>query len=158
MGVSNQQMMILFKPGERAVIILVQSEENDTVLKGVYKQLREAANVQFTKTRLGYLFAQFNDLTSDQLESLSNLDTTDRTKATGLQIMTTEVLKSPNRTHIHTVAYRSKGKLGGLKDRPGILTEAALGYSIKNPANPYWRDSRYELLEPVPGRSAIQTS
>lgn len=143
LGRMNKELMILFSPGKRGLVALVESAKPDEVLKGAYRQLREAAKGQFTKTRPGILSVQFRDLTAEQMESIARSNTTERLKATGLQIMTSDFLASENRKHIHTVAYRSHGRLMSQKESgPNSIRERGLAYYIRNPSNLYFDDPR----------------
>jgi hypothetical protein len=144
LGRDNKEMMILFSPGKQAVVTLVESAKPDQVLKGVYRQLREAAMKQFTKTRPGILSVQFQDLSAEDIVAIGRADTTDRNRATGLQLMTSHFLNSPNRGHIHTVAYRSHGKLVVHDEGGGQKSHRAQGisYFIRNPHNPFYDDPR----------------
>jgi hypothetical protein len=141
-GRSNSTLMILFSPKRRAVILSLESEKSDEVLNGMYRQLREAAKGQFTKTRPAILAVQLHDLTIDQLASLAQSDSPSRGNANGLQIMTSDFLQSPSRAHIYTVVYRSHGTLGDtLQD--GTKRADGLAYMIKNAYHPLHEDRRY---------------
>lgn len=143
----NKELMIIFSPGKRALVALVESARPDAVLKGIYRQLREAAKGQFTRSRPGILSVQFQDLTADQMEGIAMSDTTERTKATGLQLMTSSFLASENRRHIHSVSYRSHGRLLA-QDRAlaNTIQETGLGYFIRNPFSPYHQDPRASIF------------
>jgi hypothetical protein len=147
---SNPNMMILFSPGKRAVVVLPESAQADKVLHGIFRQLRESSKGQFTKIRPGYLFVQFTDLTEAQLRSLAEREGASRSTATGLQVMTSELLQSPNRAHIHTVAYRSHGNLERPADQAQAVLQRGIGYVIKNPLHALYGDPRYDLLEASP--------
>lgn len=140
----NKEMMILFSPCERAVIVIAESAKPDEVLKGAYRQLRESAGKQFTKSRPGILVVQFQDLSADDMESIARSDSTDRQTATGLQLMTSHFLNAPHRSHIHTVLYRSHGKLLTQDESSGqsSIRESGIAYVIRNPNNPFHDDPR----------------
>lgn len=144
LGRDNKEMMILFSPGKQAIVALVESAKADQVLKGVYRQLREAAMKQFTKTRPGILSVQFQDLSAEDIAAIGKADATDRNKATGLQLMTSHFLNSPNRVHILTVAYRSHGNLVEHDEGGGQKSHRAqgIGYFVRNPHNPFYDDPR----------------
>jgi len=61
----------------------------------------------------------------------------------GLQLMTSHFLGSENRQHIHTVAYRSHGKLVAHSQAgANTIQETGTGYFVRNPFNPYYDDPR----------------
>jgi hypothetical protein len=138
-GRVNKEMMIVFSPGKRAVIALVESAQPDEVLKGVARQLRDTAKRQFTGTRPGIIAVQFQELSADAMENLARKDSSSRVNANGLQIVTADFLDSPKRAHIHTVVYRSHGRM----TRAGnTITGAGPAYFIRNPGNACYGDVR----------------
>jgi len=144
-GRSNVNLMILFSPGQRAVILSLASEKHDEVLDGMRRQLRDAAKGQFTGTRPAMLSVQLHALTADQLISLGQLDSSSRSAATGLQIMTSDFLQRPSSAHIHTVAYRSHGVFdnGGWS---GTTRGAGTSYLIKNRNHASYADARFGIF------------
>jgi hypothetical protein len=143
LGKANRELMVLFSPGKRAVVLQVQSAGHDETLKGAHRQLREAAKGQFTKTRPGILSVQFQELSAEQLLDIAKSDTTNRANATGLQIMTSDFLNSPNRQHIHAVVYRSQGSLTESQAAQGRSVRGeGPAYYIRNPGNAHYNDPR----------------
>lgn len=145
MGHLNSTLMILFSPGQRAVILSLESQKSDDVLKGMRYQLREAAKGQFTKTRPAILAVQLHDLTADQFADIAQSDSPWRGNATGLQLMTSDFLQSSSRAHIHSVVYRSHGMLGD-DHQHGIKKADGLAYLIKNGFHPLHNDPRYSVF------------
>ncbi|MDO8448066.1 MAG: hypothetical protein Q7T10_04605 [Rhodoferax sp.] len=148
-GRSNSTLISMFSPKRRAVVLLLESEKPDDVLKGMRHQLREAAKGQFSKTRPAFLAVQLHDLTADQLGDLAQSDSSWRGNATGLQIMTSDFLQSPSRAHIHTVVYRSHGHLTD-QNQDGTKRGDGLAYMIKNGFHPLYKDSRFAAFGDQP--------
>lgn len=144
-GRSNSNLMILFSPKMRTVILSVVSEKSDEVLDGMRRQLREAAKGQFSKTRPAILAVQLHDLTVDQLVNLAQSNGQSRDNASDLQIMTSDFLQSSSRAHIHTVVYRSHGTLGEMC-QDGIKQAVGPAYIIKNGYHPLHEDRRYAVF------------
>ncbi len=107
----NSNLMTLFSPGERAVVMLLESAQPDAVLKGIRRQLRDAATDQMTGTRPGCVVAALHDMTDEQIFSLGQSDSNVRVGATGLQIMTSDLLQADSRAHVHSVVYKGRGRL-----------------------------------------------
>jgi hypothetical protein len=153
-GRVNTEMMIVFSPGKRAVIALVESAQPDEVLKGVARQLRDTAKRQFTGTRPGIIAVQFHELSADAMENLAREDSSSHMNANGLQIVTSDFLDSPKRAHIHTVVYRSHGRI----TRAGnTITGAGPAYFIRNPGNAFYADSRARAFGEGNGGAAAKT-
>jgi hypothetical protein len=145
-GITNPNLMMFFSPARRAVIFSIESTKRDQVLNGVYRQLREACKGQFTRTRPGHVQVQFQDLTAEEMRGLAVDGALVGANATGLQVMTTELLKSPNRSHIHSVAYRSHGSLLRPDGQAGALIESGIVSFTRNPCSPYYDDPRLRHL------------
>lgn len=144
-GRSNSNLMIQFAPSQRATVLSLESRNSDEVLNGMYRQLREAAKGQFTKTRPAILAVQLHDLTAEQFADLAQSDSTWRGNATGLQLMTSDFLQSPSRSHIHTVVYRSHSVLTDYKAE-GQKRAEGLSYQIRNGYHPLYKDPNYSVF------------
>jgi hypothetical protein len=145
MGQSNANLMILFSPSKRAVILSLASERRDEVLDGMRRQLRDASKGQFSGTRPAMLAVQLHALTADQLISLGQSDSSSRPTATGLQIMTSDFLQRSSSAHIHTIVYRSHALIDN-----GAPTDTTRGdgpsYLIKNRNHPLYGDPGFEIF------------
>ncbi len=62
------------------------------------------------------------------------------------QVMTTRLLQSPDRVHIHSVAYRSHGKVTRPADQTNALMESGIGTFMRNPDNLSYNDPRLRPL------------
>lgn len=144
-GRSNANLMILFSPSKRAVILSLASAKQDEVLDGMRRQLRDAAKGQFSGTRPAMLAVQLHALTADQLISLGQLDSSSRSAATGLQIMTSDFLQRPSSAHVHTIVYRSHAVIGS-DALAGTVRAAGPSYLIKNRNHPSYGDPRFEVF------------
>lgn len=142
-GQSNTNSMVLYSPGKRAIVLVVDSLKPDKVLDAVRAVLRESALKQFTKDRPGVLAVQLHDLSEEQIQELASADSSDRKSATGVQMMTSDLLNSPSRSHVHSVVYRAHGKL---VDRGAAKTISSLAYYIVNQTNQHARDARYSVF------------
>lgn len=140
----NPNLAIIFTPGRQAVIGLVESSVPDRVLKGMERQLRDAAKGQFTGSRPGIISAHVHALTGKQLIDLDTLSDTEPENPTGLRVMTSQFLSSQNRQHVHTVSYQARGQLA-LETGTGAITEQGITYFIVNPNNPHADDAKYRI-------------
>lgn len=108
-------------------------------------QLRDAAEGQFSKTRPAVLAVQLHGITADQLRNLARSDSAWGGNATSLQIMTSDFLQSPSRSHIHTVMYRSHGELTDQK-LEGTKRADGIAYMNKNGFHPRPDDPSYTVF------------
>ncbi len=146
-------LMMMLAPKRRVVIVLLESAEADAVLAGIRRQLRDAASDQLTGTRPGCLVVQLHDLSDEQMVSVGAADSSIRQGATGLQIMTSDLLQAPHRAHVHSVVYRGRTRVSA-----GGAAVAGIGstYVIKNGWHPLAADRRYLVFASgEPPRSRI---
>lgn len=142
-GNRNPSLAAMFNEAGQVLIVVFESAKRDDVLGGMRHQLREAAAGQFTGGRPGVLVAQIQDLTNDQLLELAESDSSDRASAHGLQKMTSDLLHSESRKHVHSVIYRGKSVL---LSNQGIVTSQGVSYFMRNEFHPLAQDSRFTLF------------
>lgn len=143
-GQRNPTLMMFVSPGKRTVVTLLESEQPDAVLKGIRRQLRDAASDQFSRTRPGCLVAQLHDLNEEQLRSLAMEDSNSRPSAHGLQIMTSDLLQTATRSHIHSIVYRAKPVTPSEDD--GMISSPSSTYVIRNAGHPLASDPAYAVF------------
>lgn len=146
-GNSNSTLMIMVSPGERVVVAMLESKQPDSVLKGIRRQLRDGAVDQFSQTRPACLVAQLHDLTNAQLYDLASSDSPLRYGAHGLQIMTSDLLQSESRAHVHSVVYRGRATFA---TEDGAVGSPSWAYVMKNARHPLANDLRYSPFSPGP--------
>jgi hypothetical protein len=152
-GQSNTNSMTFFSPGKRAIVVVLDSMKPDKVLEAVRAVLRESALNQFTKIRPALLAVQLHDLSEEQFRELADADSSDRQNASGVQVMTSDLLNSPSRAHVHSVVYRAHGDL---IDNGAVKTSSSLAYYIRNENNDHGRDPRYSIFD-NPNRPRISS-
>lgn len=142
-GNKNPTLMIVTNPGERAVLVVLESRQADAVLDGIRRQLRDASVNQFSKSRPACLVAQLHDLSDEQMLNIASADSSIRQRASGLQVMTSDLLQNPSRAHVHSIVYRACGKVV-VKD--GAISSSGATYIMKNAWHPMASDSRCSVF------------
>lgn len=143
-GYKNSTLMMIIAPSKGAVIVTLESAKSDAVLEGIRRQLRDAAVDQLTGERPGCLVAQLSDLTTEQLLKLASTDSSVRQGASGLQVMTSDLLQEPSRKHVHSVVYKAQTQA---TDFAGAITERGPTYVFKNAWHPLAEDIRYSIFD-----------
>jgi hypothetical protein len=95
---------------EMTVIIKVESEERDKVLRAIYGELKQALD-QFSKTNPGLISCYIEGIYPEQWQELQGDN--------GLAAMTTYLLDREKADHIHTIAYSSEIEV----TRMGYITD-----------------------------------
>jgi hypothetical protein len=151
LGADNPHVLAFARSREKAIVIVAESRRPDRVLDGVMRQLKDAAETQFSRTRPAVLAVQFVDLSADEMLELAHADSSDPAHASGLQLASSAFLDSPKRDHIHTVVYRALGTPSRTTSRRGdvieqAVAESAPSYVFRNPGHPLAADARYRAF------------
>ena len=144
-NIDNKNVLINFSPKQGAVLVVVESQKKDAVLKGIHHQLKDKASKQFSGDRPGILCCQLADVTDDQLRSLKS----DDGGGTGLDFMVSDLMK--RRPLLHTVSFTS---VGTVEERISIIETTrrtstqvkGVAYTFENPEHPMAGDPRYEVF------------
>lgn len=142
-GRRNSTLMMMVSQGERALVVSLESAQPDAVLDGIRRQLRDAAEGQLTGERPGCLVAELHDLDDSQMLSLITSESPQREGATGLQIMTSDLLQADSRRHVHSVVYRART---GVDDGQNFVQGKGYAYVVKNEWHPLASDARSSLF------------
>jgi hypothetical protein len=89
--------------------------------------------------------AQLLDLSNDQLFELVRSDSSDRSKASRLQVMTSDLLQASSRQHVHSVVYRG---VPSVVSQEGAVGVQGVTYFMRNEFHPLARDPRLSLGQP----------
>ena len=142
----NPNAFFFFKPGLGAAGIIIESTLKDQVLSGLKKQLSRASE-QFTTGRPSVLCVRLFDITEQQMLELAKTD-----EISGLQALTSYLLRKNQREYLHTISYASSGRL--LREANMIaadtirhsLRESGLAWTFINPNNSLADDSRLKIF------------
>jgi len=121
---SHQFQLFLFGDSVSAVVFIAHSQRRDQVLSYMYRQMKGAAD-QFTGSRPAIVCVQVEGIYPDEWRSLAT--------NSSLQVMTNRYLRSPSRSHVHSVAYNS---MGWLERDASVVTEHTSALFFANPYHP----------------------
>lgn len=124
--VSNETMTIIVK---------VESEERDRVLKAIYDELKNSLD-QFSKTRPGLIACYIEGVYPEEWEELRGEN--------GLAKMTTHLLKKENAEHIHTIVYSSEVEIFKIGK---IIDSSHPALFFKNPNCKYYKEQDIFLFK-----------
>lgn len=144
-GIDNKNVLIQFSPKKGAILVVVESAKKDAVLKGIHRQMKDAARGQFSRDRPGIMCCELADLTEDQLRSLAK----DQEGGTGLQYMVSDLIA--RRPQIHTVVFTTPGTVRIAKSKLETsmhtsVQETGPAYTFTNPSHPLVDDPRCEVF------------
>jgi hypothetical protein len=148
-GTETQNYLLLMSRGAGAVIVALTSRQPDGVLKGIYKQLKSAAD-QLSGGRPGFICGHFLDMAPDDLLEISEAPKTTN-KPTGLHIMMTAFFRNVQRSHVHTVKFSTPGILRTSRYVDGDMLKVQSGeqgpaFVLTNKAHPLADDDRLRVF------------
>ena len=144
-GVENRNMLIIFRPHNHAVIVVLQGSKEDRVLTGIHRQLKDSARNQFTADLPAVLCCHLADVAEHELLSLQHKDD----RGLGIDYMTADLIN--RRPQLLSVTYTARGSLTHEQVLTGNATqqsqrERAPAYTIRNPSHSFSEDPRYMLF------------
>ena len=108
-GLPIRHAMMLFKPSHGAIVIAVESLQEDAVVPGLVRQLKKSVKRQFTGARPAVICVKFSDITERELLEIGEQDRSGQPSA--LQLATNQLLNRDDWRHVHSLAYFAPGHL-----------------------------------------------
>ena len=88
-----------WQPRRRVVIVSMQSIKKDSVVDGIYRQLKDSAEKQFSSRRPAMLCVQLREVTGPQLRELA------KEPVNGLAAIATKLFSGEKRGHLACVSF-----------------------------------------------------
>jgi hypothetical protein len=106
-GPPVRHVMLLFRPSHGAVVIAVESLQQDALMRGLVRQLKQSVKRQFTGTRPAVICVKFSDITEQELLEIGEQDRSGQPSV--LQIAANHLMNRDDWRHVHTLAYFTPG-------------------------------------------------
>jgi hypothetical protein len=122
--------------GKGVAILVIQSARPDRVVEGIYRQLRESANFQFSGSRPAVLCVQLRAMNAAQLQNVAE------EPRNGLAAIATRLFGRDTRRHLAGISFvATAGQLTISRSiSEGMLhtghQDVGAAYVFRNPANP----------------------
>jgi hypothetical protein len=135
-GLQDVNAACNWQPGRGAVILSMQSIKKDNVVDGIYRQLKDSAERQFSSRRPALLCVHLREVTGPQLRDLA------REPVNGLSAIATRLFSGDKRNHLSCVTFVSPS---GTLTRTASFTAGVMrtsyqdvgaAYSFANPKHP----------------------
>ncbi len=144
-SLDNKNVLAVFGQDLGAIIVVIESEKEDAVLKGILNQLKKSAKGQFSGSLPAILCCHLADITEEELLSLGNGEE----NTTGLDYMTADLIMA--RPQLWCVAYTTSGSIHQRRIDDGVSSQTMLrergpAYTITNPFHPLAGDNRYNIF------------
>lgn len=136
-GIDNANVLVAWRPGRAAVLVVTESATPDKVVGEIFKHLNGDAKRQFSKSLPAILCVHLADLSGAELQDIA--DTEHNGTVTGLQRAASLLLNK--RPHLHTVAFFTDGDVRMKREQSELnihtsVNEAGRYYFFTNPNHP----------------------
>ncbi len=135
-GTTNQNILISENKHGRKTILVVRSNQNDTVLDSIYETLSEASKKQLTGKRPALLVARLHSIGIDGLVRVASQQDEQTSMPNTLQFIATKLLKQKHHEHLVSVCFMSESEIGP-RDAGKTPSHGAI-YHFKNETSPLW--------------------
>lgn len=131
----NREAMIL---GNRkgAIVFVLQSRQDDTMLEYVFDTVSESAKNQVSKSRPALFLVGLHGIEADSLLSIATQDNDPVQQPTALRIAVSNFLAKQNRDHVIGVGFLSKGNLN--PELNGVVKSGGSAYIFPRKESSFW--------------------
>ena len=131
----NRESMIL---GNRngAIIFVLQSRQDDTMLKYVFDTVSESAKNQVSKIRPALFLVGLHGIEAENLLSIAQQDIDPMQPPTTLRVAVSEFLAKQNRDHVIGVGFLSGGNLKS--ELNGVVKSGGSAYIFPKKESHFW--------------------
>lgn len=135
-GIVNENLMIRENRLGRKAVLLIRSEQKDTILESIYETLSEASKKQLTATRPGLLVAMLHGIDIDGLVRIASHEEAQVSGTNTLQVIASRLLRQKQHDHLVSVWFLSESQIG--EREPGLTSSSGATYYFKNEESPLW--------------------
>lgn len=137
-GTTNKETVAMSTEAGGALVLTIQSKEDDTLMDNIVRTLKDSASTQFTGQRAGMMVAGLDGLSAEQLLNIATRDQDPDEVPTALRMHASRFLGSTGRDHIVGAVFLSSSGL-----RPAVadtLDSGATAYNFPKRQSPFWSD------------------
>jgi hypothetical protein len=120
-GTTNRQALIVGRRSGGAIVLVLQSAQDDSLLTYTFDTVSSSAKRQLSGQRAGMFLAGLDGLEAESLMDLAQQDGSGDQPPTALCVRVSEFLASQGRDHVVGVGFISKG---GLRPAAGGVTDS----------------------------------
>lgn len=144
-GTTNRETVAMSTDAGGALVLAIQSREDDTLMDAIVRTLKDSASTQFSGHRAGMMVAGLDGLSSEQLLDVATQDQDPEAVPTALRMHASRFLGSTGRDHIVGAVFLSSSAL-----RPAVADTVDSGgtaYNFPKRESPFWSDDFSGLFD-----------
>jgi hypothetical protein len=131
----NRESMILGNK-KGAIIFVLQSRQDDTMLKYIFDTVNESSKNQVSKSRPALFLVGLHGIEAESLLSIAMQDNDPKQPPTALRVAVSDFLAKQNRDHIIGVGFLSGGTLG--TELNGVTKSGGSAYIFQKKESRFW--------------------
>ncbi len=134
----NKETVAMSTDAGGALVLAIQSREDDTLMDTIVRTLKDSASTQFTGERAGMMVAGLDGLSAEQLRNVATQDQDPEAVPTALRMHASRFLGSAGRDHIVGAVFLSSSAL-----RPAVadtLDSGGTAYNFPKRESSFWSD------------------
>lgn len=131
----NREAMILGN-SKGAIVFVLQSRQDDTILKYVFNTVSESAKNQVSKNRPALFLVGLHGIEAESLLSIATQDSNPIQPPTALRVAVSDFLAKQNRDHVIGVGFLSKGNL--TSELNGVVKSGGSAYVFPRRESSFW--------------------
>jgi hypothetical protein len=137
-GTRNREAMLLGRKSAGALVFVVQSRQEDTVLRYVFDSVSEAAKKQLSGKRGGIVFVGLEGISADELVLTAQQDMDPTERPTALRIAVSKFLNGTTTEHLVGVGFLSRDEL--VPKEGSHVSSGGSAYYFPRTESPFWHE------------------
>ncbi len=144
---NNREVMIL---GNRmgAIVFVLQSRQDDTMLESVFATVSESAKHQLSKSRPALFLVGLHGIEAESLLNIAAQDSDPTQPPTALRLAVSSYLAKQNRDYVIGVGFLSKGNLN--PELNGVVKSGGSAYIFPKKQSSFWHPDFTGLFSEMP--------
>jgi hypothetical protein len=135
---------MIFGNNKGAILLVLQSSSDDSVLNSIFNTLRDSAKRQPSKTRAAAYMVGFTGISPKELEGIANQDFDQNQPPTGLSLGVTHFFQSNSYDHLVGLGFLSNGAINEGLD--GTYTDSGSAYFFPHKESKFWHSDFSSLF------------
>jgi hypothetical protein len=144
---NNRPVLVIERPGRRAIVLVVKSKKDDTALEYIYDTLARGADHQLSGHGPGLIVAGLQHMDAKTLTGVSEIDSRIDSAPTRLRQVASNLMKGERREHVVGVSFISENQFG--ERMHGQTVGGGSAYHFENETSSFWRPEYKALFGPA---------
>lgn len=135
-GTTNREALIVGRKSGGAIVLVLQSNQDDSLLTYLFDTLSRSANRQLSGSRAGMFLVGFDGMEASSLIDLAMQESDTSNLPSALRVQVSDFLMSQGREHVVGVGFLSKGALR--TPSGGVIESGGSAYVFPKKTSKFW--------------------